>query len=98
MSIIGCILIAVIAQRWKAALIAAFIIGLLGSAVFGLLHWYEQYGTAPEVGFIAFYIATGTVAFVAETAAFFAIKLGIRALRARQAGRASNAIAKDSGE
>jgi len=84
MSIIGCILIAVIAQRWKGALIAGLIVGLLGSAVFGLLDWYDTHGTAPDFGFMAFYIATGTAAFVAETAAFFAIKLGIRALWSRR--------------
>ena len=84
MSIIGCILIAAIAQRWKGALIAALIVGLLGSAVFGLLHWNDTHRTAPDVGFMAFYIGTGTAAFVAETAAFFAIKLGVHALWTRR--------------
>ncbi len=81
MSIIGCILIAVIAQHWKGTLIAALIVGLLWSAVSGMLHWAS--GTVADIGFIGFYVATGTAAFVGETAVFFGLKLGIRALWAR---------------
>lgn len=85
MSVIGCILIALIAQRWKSALIAALVVGLLGSTAFGFLHWEDtHYGSAPNIGFMASYIAVGTVAFSAETAAFFAIKRGINVLRMRR--------------
>jgi hypothetical protein len=91
MSVIGCILIALIAQRWKSALIAALVVGLLGSAAFGFLHWDDtHYGSAPTIGFMASYIAVGTAAFFAETAAFFAIKRGINVLRMRRlAGKTS---------
>jgi hypothetical protein len=85
MSVVGCILIALVAQRWRSALIAALIVGLLGSAFFGVLRWEDTkpYGSSPDAGFMARYIAIGTAAFVAETAAFFAAKKGIRALRGR---------------
>lgn len=85
MSVIGCILIALIAQRWKSVLIAALVIGILGSTAYGFLHWADtHYGSAPNIGFMGFYVVMGTAAFTAETAAFFAIKLGFNALRARR--------------
>lgn len=89
MSIIGCILIAALAHQWKSALIAAFMVGLLGSTIFGFLRWEDThiYGTTPDIGFMVFYIATGTTAFEAETAAFFGIKLGLNVLLARWRGK-----------
>lgn len=75
MSIVGCILIAIFAQSWRSTLIAALSIGLVGSAFFGLLRSEEIRDVS-----LPLYVALGTPAFVAETAAFFAVKLCIRAL------------------
>jgi hypothetical protein len=85
MTIIGCVLIAVLAQRWKSALIAALVVGVLYSALVSFLQWeVTDYGSAPNIGLMGFYGAIRTAAFTAETAAFFAIKLGLKAFRARR--------------
>ena len=83
MSVIVCILIAAVAKTWKHTIIMAIIGGVLGSALYGWLHWQDtHYDAPPPVTYIAQYIAVGTTAFVLETAAFFWARLRFRAWRA----------------
>jgi hypothetical protein len=79
MSIIFCIAIAVVAQRWDQALIGALVVGLILCVAETSLHIAEH----PNMQMVVPYAAIGLFSFVAETAAFYAVKLGVRKFRAR---------------
>lgn len=85
MSIIFCIVIAVVAQRWRTAIILALVIGIPASGIMGILQSEEtsNYGAPLNSAALMFHIFIGTAAFIAETAAFFGIKLGMRSLRGK---------------
>ena len=81
MSIIGCILIVAFANKWQSVFVFAFVFGLLGSTMVGLSHFeISGYDRSSFLGYMVFYVGLGTAAFTAETAALFAIKLGLRTL------------------
>ena len=85
MSAIFCIGIAALADRWKATLIAAVLVGLPLTALSGALRWEDTspHGSVSFGAFMFQFIAIGAAAFLVETAAFFAVKLGFRAMIAK---------------